>query len=320
MKISKILASALVVTCALSLAACAKLQSVSIQNPGELEVGDSALLTTTYNFEEEQPSSEEMSKIVKKLAISYTTADDKVASVDGATLTAVAAGTTKITVTSEDGKYTDTIDVTVKAATPLTVKCDKEGLKAGDTAALTLDGLKEADKAAVVTWTSSDEKVATVDKDGNLTAMADGSVTITVTLSTGRSAELKLTIAAAEPEATPEPSATAAPDAAKGSASSKTTSPSKTPTGGSAGTTGSSSRSSNTGTNQSTTNTPAVPEAPAVPAAPAAPAATEAPAATAAPAPDPTAAPGNDGVIIAPPSDQVEIVDPNAGQAEGTVS
>lgn len=287
MKISKILASALVVTCALSLAACAKLQSISIQNPGELEVGDSVLLTTTYNFEEEQPSSEEMSKIVKKLAISYTTADDKVASVDGATLTAVAAGTTKITVTSEDGKYTDTIDVTVKAATPLTVKCDKEGLKAGDTAALTLDGLKEADKAAVVTWTSSDEKVATVDKDGNLTAMADGSVTITVTLSTGRSAELKLTIAAAEPE----PSATAAPDAAKGS----------------------SSKSSNTGTNQSTTNTPAVTEAPAVPAAP------EAPAATAAPAPDPTAAPGNDGVIIAPPSDQVEIVDPNAGQAEGDV-
>lgn len=60
------------------------------------------------------------------------------------------------------------------------------------------------------TYTSSDEKVVTVDEDGKLTFVSEGEATITATVA-GEKATLKVTVTSAA-EATPTPTPTATPD------------------------------------------------------------------------------------------------------------
>ena len=87
------------------------------------------------------------------------------------------------------------------------VKLDKDSLslEVGDTATLT--ATVEPDEASNknVTWESSDSSVATVDANGVVTAVAQGSTTIKATVD-GKSAECTVTVTAPpEPEPEPEP-------------------------------------------------------------------------------------------------------------------
>ena len=61
------------------------------------------------------------------------------------------------------------------------VKDGKLALVAGDTAQLSAEVKVTGDAAKTVAWKSSDAKVATVDKDGKVTAVAEGTATITAT-------------------------------------------------------------------------------------------------------------------------------------------
>jgi len=113
--------------------------------------------------------------------IVWSSSDEKVATVKGGVVTAVAEGEATITVTC--GKLTASCKVTVaKKEIPATgVTLDKEALELteGNTATLKATAAPE-DTTDEITWTSSDEKIATV-KDGVVTAVAIGEATITVT-------------------------------------------------------------------------------------------------------------------------------------------
>ena len=121
--------------------------------------------------------------------VTWSSDNQNVATVDAnGNVTAVGAGTAQITVTTADGSFTDTCQVTVNAATvPVTgVTLDKAELHldVGDsetlTAAITPDNA--TDKA--VRWTSSNPSVATVN-NGEVTAVGAGEATITVTTAGG---------------------------------------------------------------------------------------------------------------------------------------
>lgn len=118
--------------------------------------------------------------------VTWSSSNPDVATVDGeGHVTAVAAGTATITVTTTDGGKTATCTVTVKEKVyPVeTVTLDKEALVlfVGE-AAVALTATISPDNATNknVTWTSSDPNVATVDENGNVTAVAVGTASITV--------------------------------------------------------------------------------------------------------------------------------------------
>ncbi len=121
-------------------------------------------------------------------SITWSSSDEKVAKVEFGKVTALKEGTATITAKTVDGNYTDTCTVTVtkKAGEEKDIKVTavklsestlslKKGEKSKITATIT--PTDATDKT--ITWSSSDEKVATV-KDGEITALKEGTATITV--------------------------------------------------------------------------------------------------------------------------------------------
>ena len=111
------------------------------------------------------------------------------------------------TLTVDGGKLTGNIPTNGVVYKVTEVKLDKTNLslEVGDTATLT--ATVEPDEASNknVTWESSDSSVATVDANGVVTAVAQGSTTIKATVD-GKSAECTVTVKAPpEPEPEPEP-------------------------------------------------------------------------------------------------------------------
>jgi len=119
--------------------------------------------------------------------VTWTTSDETVATVDAnGVVTALAAGEATITATANDGSgVTGTCTVTVSeptvAVTSVTVEPTELNLNVNDSATLTATVLPDTATDKTVTWTSSDETVATVDANGVVTAVARGEATITVT-------------------------------------------------------------------------------------------------------------------------------------------
>ena len=119
----------------------------------------------------------------------WSTSNASVADVDnGGKVTALAAGTATITVTTDDGGKTATCAVTVKAKVyPVeSVSLDKTAveLTEGETATLTATIKPDNASDKTVTWSSAQVSVATV-TDGVITAVAPGEATITVTTNDG---------------------------------------------------------------------------------------------------------------------------------------
>ncbi len=115
-------------------------------------------------------------------------------------VTAVKAGTAKITVETNNGKK-DTCVVTVKknggdddAKAPKKVTLDqtKATLSAGDT--LQLVATLPAGTVSSLTWTSDNTKVAKVNKNGLVTAVGAGTAKITVTTANKKKATCTLTV------------------------------------------------------------------------------------------------------------------------------
>lgn len=146
-----------------------------------MTVGDKAKLTATVK------PADTTDKIV------WTSSKPTVAAVDeNGNITALAAGTTEITATA--GSVSAVCKVTVEAVKVSEVKLDKTSvsLKAGETAQLTAAVTPDNAADKTVTWTSSDEKIATV-ADGKITAVAPGTATITATAG-GKSAACTVTV------------------------------------------------------------------------------------------------------------------------------
>lgn len=123
--------------------------------------------------------------------VTWSTANAAVAAVDSnGTVTAVAKGSTEITVTTEDGGYTASCTVTVTEdgtnVTPAKVAVSEVrlnqtslSLNKGDVATLTATVAPQNASDKNVTWTSSNPQTATVDAAGKVTAVAKGTAVIT---------------------------------------------------------------------------------------------------------------------------------------------
>lgn len=135
-------------------------------------------------------------RAVKDAKLEYASADANVVEVAGNQLVAKAVGTTSVKVTS--GKLAQSFDVTVKLPEVGTVAFEAApaSLKVGESAALAVVA-KGTDGATIqgvsFTFTSSNEKLATVDATGKVTALKPGAVTIKAE-GASKAAETKLTI------------------------------------------------------------------------------------------------------------------------------
>ena len=169
-----------------------KVESVSINKSSlTLTVGDNFSLKAVI-----KPSDAENKNI------SWKSSNAGVASVNASgNVTAVSVGTATITVTTEDGAKTATCEVTVneKIYNVESVALDQESitLTEGETATLTATITPENATNKAVTWSSSNEAVATV-LEGTITAISAGTATITVTTEDGaKTATCEVTVESA---------------------------------------------------------------------------------------------------------------------------
>ncbi|WP_205692223.1 Ig domain-containing protein, partial [Cellulophaga sp. Z1A5H] len=122
--------------------------------------------------------------------VTWSSSDDAIASVSATgVVTGNAIGTATITVTTEDGGFTATSTITVQAATfavtGITVDPSAITITNGSTTTLTETIAPANATNQNVTWTSSDDAIASVSATGVVTGNAIGTATITVTTEDG---------------------------------------------------------------------------------------------------------------------------------------
>ena len=147
----------------------------------ELKEGQSATLSATITPENATDKT-----------VTWSSSDETIATVSSTgTVSAVKEGSATITVTTKDGNKTATCTVTVTKDTETvavtSVSLDKTSLtlEKDQTAVLTATVAPDNATDKTVTWSSSEETVATVSSDGTVTAIGAGEATITVTTKDG---------------------------------------------------------------------------------------------------------------------------------------
>jgi len=130
-------------------------------------------------------------------SVKWTSSDPSVAKVVAGTVTAMGNGEAEITAETEDGGYKETCMVYVMTMPEaMAVVPAVQTVNVGDVIQLTVE-FEGADESTLtdVTWSSSDDDVATVDADGNVTAIGGGEVVITaVAVANGLTAEAVITV------------------------------------------------------------------------------------------------------------------------------
>ncbi len=115
--------------------------------------------------------------------VTWASSDETVTTVDeNGLVTAIAAGAATITATSDfDDTVSGSAEITVLAPAVLSVDVapTEATLDVGDTEQLTATVTVHSGASDAISWTSSDEDIATVDADGLVTAVAPGTATIT---------------------------------------------------------------------------------------------------------------------------------------------
>lgn len=149
------------------------------QDSISLDVGDSHTLTAAVS-----PT------YATNKNVTWSTSNSSVATVEEGVVTAVGTGTATITVTTEEGEFTDTCTVTVSqptvAVTGVSLSHSSLTLNVSQSSILvaTVSPANATNKN--VTWSSSDEAIATISPAGLVRAEAPGTATITVTTEDGR--------------------------------------------------------------------------------------------------------------------------------------
>ena len=114
--------------------------------------------------------------------VTWESSDKSIATVSNGKVTAVKAGSTTVTVKSEDGGFTAKCAVTVIAKTvdvsSISLSKTELTLTEGDSETITATVKPDDATDKTVAWTSSDPAVATV-KDGKIDALKEGVATIT---------------------------------------------------------------------------------------------------------------------------------------------
>ena len=153
----------------------------------ELAEGESADLTATVAPEDATDKT-----------VTWSSSDEAVATVADGHVTAVAKGSAVITATAGDCSATCAVAVGQKVIPVSGITLDKTELElnGGETAQLTATVTPEDATDKTVTWSSSNEAVATVSADGLVKAVAGGEATITAAAG-DCTATCKVTVAAA---------------------------------------------------------------------------------------------------------------------------
>lgn len=154
------------------------------QNSLSLKIGEKATLTATVS-----PSN------ATDKTVLWSSSQTSVATVSNAgQVTAIGNGTTVITATAgnKSAKCTVTVQEGVIAVELVSLSEEELILGEGETATLVVTILPEDATDKAVTWTSSDEAVATV-SNGVVTAVKEGTATITATAG-GKSAQCTVTV------------------------------------------------------------------------------------------------------------------------------
>lgn len=161
---------ALTYDCIVTVTATRPVESISLNHDAKTftKAGETLQLTATI-----YPDS------ATNKTVTWKSSDKTVATVDESGLvTAVGNGTANITATTEDGNFKATCQVTVEIP-ELTLSLDKTELTLTQTEEQQKLTATVSDTEEKVTWLSSDPFVATVTRDGTVTAIANGTATIT---------------------------------------------------------------------------------------------------------------------------------------------
>ena len=203
MKKNIVLAVIATAAMALSLVGCGvKVTNISVPDAATLEKGESITLPVNFGTEDapaETPvivngesataetaaQDEKIAKAAEKLTLTWTSSDESVATVDETgTVTAIAAGEAEITATVKDTEMQDVCVITVKVSAKELKVPDTLDVKLNDTDETAIEAKCEPKDASNISFdfASSDEEVATVDKDGKVKVLKAGECDITTTL------------------------------------------------------------------------------------------------------------------------------------------
>lgn len=203
MKKNIVLAVIATAAMALSLVGCGvKVTNISVPDAATLEKGESITLPVNFGTEDapaETPviatgesataetaaQDEKIAKAAEKLTLAWTSSDESVATVDETgTVTAVAAGEAEITAAVKDTEMQDVCVITVKVSAKELKVPDTLKVKLNDTDETAIEAKCEPEDASNISFdfASSDEEVATVDKDGKVKVLKAGECDITTTL------------------------------------------------------------------------------------------------------------------------------------------
>lgn len=184
---------------ALSLVGCGvKITNIAVPESAMVEKGESITLPVVYGTDdapavtpetaatgESAATDEKVAKAAEKLTIEWTSSDESVATVDATGMVvAVSAGEADITASVTDSEMSAVCKVTVKVAAKDITVPDNLDVKLNDGNETTVEAtVSPADATDVkVSYASTDEAVATVDKDGRVQVLQPGECDITTTL------------------------------------------------------------------------------------------------------------------------------------------
>ena len=184
---------------AITLVGCGvKITNIAVPESAMVEKGESITLPVVYGTDdapavtpetaatgESAATDEKVAKAAEKLTIEWTSSDESVATVDATGMVvAVSAGEADITASVTDSEMSAVCKVTVKVAAKDITVPDNLDVKLNDGNETTVEAtVSPADATDVkVSYASTDEAVATVDKDGKVQILQPGECDIVTTL------------------------------------------------------------------------------------------------------------------------------------------
>ena len=199
MKKKIIVLAATAIIMAVALAGCGvKITNIAVPDAVTVEKGEAVVLPVVFGTDdapavtpetaatgESAATDEKVAKAAEKLTIEWTSSDESVATVDATGMVvAVSAGEADITASVTDSEMSAVCKVTVKVAAKDITVPDNLDVKLNDGNETTVEAtVSPADATDVkVSYASTDEAVATVDKDGRVQVLQPGECDITTTL------------------------------------------------------------------------------------------------------------------------------------------
>lgn len=184
---------------ALSLVGCGvKITNIAVPDAVTVEKGEAVVLPVAFGTDEapavtpetaatgeSAETDEKVAKAAEKLTIEWTSSDESVATVDATGMVvAVSAGEADITASVMDSEMSAVCKVTVKVAAKDITVSDSLDVKLNDGSETTVEAtVSPTDATDVkVSYASTDEAVATIDKDGRVQVLQPGECDIVTTL------------------------------------------------------------------------------------------------------------------------------------------